>query len=548
MALSEERQVLLKKKGDEYISGMEEPGKGINYIKVSTDRLLILEAVNDWSGRALAEGSDIKFNYGCDDPCCATEFELGELVHRMHAVPPVVLYPVSGFGLSDKDELRFGFQASSFRMLPHISDSRADGIGIAEAKHIKDVEAAMQLWAFCATEDCLAYLDLQLDTHGLYLENEERVATRQIVTSALINKFSIGQIWNAMWRASRDAAALSTRQYYNNAKAAKTIPKKIDKILTQYGADARSFDPYDRLASCPMGSVLTLMLSRFGINDYTPGPTVRAKFVADAGLAEPEEEEQDEYDEGRCLIRGAFFYIKEFTELDRMILSCFKDLKLDTPNPAWDEQYKVMGQLGYTLFNIYAFNGSAFGDKLLTMMNLAPPSEEAIGRHAAAAAIEKAKTKRWVDETGWSQAFEEILVNGGLPPILAAEIRRVTSYPADMEDIVRISRNLPLPSGLAAIRMEHAHVYSTFIEQSNLLSVGDFTISIPQETLEPEGDDQDLVAIIATENYEGAGNLIGMGFINSISCDDLVKRSKLLRAIAHKLNQEADELCPPHEG
>lgn len=543
MALSKERQALLVQKSNEYIVGMECSGKGINYNKVTSDRLLVLEAINDWSGRTLVEGGDIKLNFGCDDPCCATQFELNELVHRMHVVP-VVLYPVSGFTLSEQDELRFSYQGSSFRMLAHTTDSRADGIGIAEAQHIKDVEASVQLWAFCAAEDCLAYLDLQLETHSLYLESEETVATRQIVISALLNKFSIGQIWNAMWRASRDAAALSTRPYYNDAKAAKTIPKKIDKILTQYGANAGSFDHYDRLASRPMGAVLTLMLNRFGIDDYTPGPSVRAKFEADAILAT---DGQNEYDEGRCLIRGTFFYSKEFTELDRMILSCFKELELDTPEPEWNEEYKVMGELGYTLHDIYAFDGNAFGNKLLAMMGLASPSNEAIARHAAEAAIEKAKSKRWIDESGWSQAFEEVLVNGGLTPMLAAKIQRVTSYPADMEDIVRISRDLPIPSGLIAIRMEHAHIYPDFIEQSNLLAVGGFTISIPSEKLEPEGSDQALIAKIATEDYEEAGNLIATGLFNSVYCGDPIIRSKLLRAIARKLNNEAEELCSPQD-
>lgn len=543
MALSKERQALLNQKSNEYVVGMEGPGKGINYNKVTTDRLLILEAINDWSGRALVEGGDVKINHGCDDPCCATQFELDELVRRMHAMP-VVLYPVSGFSLYEQDELRFSYQSSSFRMLPHTTDSRADGIGIAEVQHIKDVEASMQLWAFCAAEDCLAYLDLQLETHGLYLESEETVATRQIVISALLNKFSIGQIWNAMWRASRDAAALSTRPYYNDTKAAKTIPKKIDKILTQYGANAGSFDHYDRLATRPMGAVLTLMLNRFGINDYTPGPSVRAKFEADAILAT---DGQDEYDEGRCLIRGTFFYSKEFTDLDRMILSCFKELKLDTPEPEWNEEYKVMGELGYSLCDIYAFDGNAFGNKLLAMMGLTPPSDEAIARHAAKAAIEKTNSNRWIDESGWSQAFEEVLVNGGLTHMLAATIRRVTSYPADMEDIVRISRDLPIPSGLVAIRMEHAHIYPDFIEQSNLLAVSGFTISIPPEKLEPAGNDQDLIANIATENYEEAGNVIATGFLNSVYCGDPASRSKLLRAIAQKLNSEADELSSLRE-
>ncbi|MBI2240655.1 MAG: hypothetical protein HYU59_07620, partial [Magnetospirillum gryphiswaldense] len=165
MALSRQRQEILKKKSDEYIESMENVGCWLDYRRVEADRLLVLEALNDWSGRALSDGRDIKITYGCDDPCCATEFELNELVRRMHK-SPVILYPVKGFSLSDEDNLRFSFQASSLRMTVHTSGSRADGVAIAETTHIRDLEAAMRLWVFCATEDCMAYLYHQMDTHG----------------------------------------------------------------------------------------------------------------------------------------------------------------------------------------------------------------------------------------------------------------------------------------------------------------------------------------------------------------------------------------------
>jgi len=109
MSLSKERQALLKQKSDHYIASMEAPGNGVAYSRVATDKLLILEALNDWSGRLLAEGGDIKLNFGCDDPACASRFELCELLKRMHAAP-VILYPVSGFTLGDDDEPRFGYE------------------------------------------------------------------------------------------------------------------------------------------------------------------------------------------------------------------------------------------------------------------------------------------------------------------------------------------------------------------------------------------------------------------------------------------------------
>ena len=60
MNVSTDRKALLKEEADSYIAQMEASGTGVNYNNVTTDRLLILEALNDWSGRLLAEGGDLK--------------------------------------------------------------------------------------------------------------------------------------------------------------------------------------------------------------------------------------------------------------------------------------------------------------------------------------------------------------------------------------------------------------------------------------------------------------------------------------------------------
>lgn len=535
MALSPKLQALLKQKSDQYIASMEAPGKGINYNRIETDRLLILEAINDWSGRALGDGGDIQITDGGDDPCCATEYELNELARRMHS-PPVILYPVSGFSLSDGDELRFGYRASSYRMMPHTSDSRADGIGIAEAKHIQDVEAAMQLWIFCATEDCMAYLYHQMDTHGLYLEEEERAAARRIITSSLQDRFSIGQIWNAMWRSVKDAAALSTRQYYNNAKAAKTIPKKIDKVLMCAAGDP-NFEAYDRLAVTPLGAVLTLFHHRFGINDATTGTHVRTKLATDGALAPPEEPD-DEFDEGRAVVQGTMFFLHQFTELDRLVLSCFKGLTIESQEPEWDENH-VIGQIFYSLDGIYAFDGQAFANKLFALMHVAPPSDEDIARHAAAAKENNEKTDGFADESGLSWALSEVLVKGGVAPGDAGRVSWAIRYPITPDEVARIIRCIPILAGLCAIRADYAHVYSEYIEKSDRLCVGDFTFAIPEEHLEPVGCDRDIVISVAGQNFEHLAELVTTSIRRSITCENDAQKAHLLALVANKLLEQA---------
>ena len=533
MALSKERQALLKQKGDNYIATMEAAGSGVNYTRVSTDRLLILEALNDWSGRLLAEGDDIKLTHGCDDPACASKFELSELVTRMHAAP-MILYPVSGFGLSDKDDLRFGHESSSFRMTPHTSGSRADAISIAESNHIRDVDAAMNLWALCATEDCLAYLRYQMDEHGLAFGEEEFVAARQIITSALLTNFSAGQVWNAIWRSVKDAAALSTRQYYNVLKASKTIPKKIDKVLTQNANTRAGFPAYDRLAAFPMGAVLSLLLSRFGIEDDAPGPEVRAKFAADAALAPPAPGDEVEEDNSRALVRGTMFFIKDVTPMDRMVLSCLRNLRTDTPEPEWDENH-VVGRLDFSLNDIYAFDGSAFLRLFLAASGVPEPTQEDLARHAAAAQAHKDNTGEWVDLSGWAGAIGEALIKAGINPVRLGLISYVVRYPATFDDIMGMMQALPGERGLQAIRADYVHLYDEFFERSDGLYAGGYSFHFPEDRLEPDGCDTDLVLAIAGKNIDRLAEMVTTSVLRSVSCINDELKGQLLQRAGQRL-------------
>lgn len=550
MALPPQRQQILTTKSDEYIASMEQLGRGIDYDNLKTDLLLILEAINNWSGRVLAEGGDIRFTYGCDDPCCATEHEINELVRRMHT-SQAVLYPVSGFSLSDQDALRFGYLAASYRMTPHASGSRSDGIGIVQAKHIRDVEAAMQLWGLCASEDCMAYLYHNLDIHGLDLDDDERVAVRQIVISALQDRFSIGQIWNAMWRSVKDAAALSKRRYYNNAKAAKTIPKKLDKILTNSGGQS-SLDSFERLNELPPGAVLTLFNSRFGIYDLTSGADARAKLVKDAALT-PADELSTDSDGGQGLTRVTMYFRHQFTELDQIVLSCVQDFGHKSEEPEWDEDHSL-GRLDYSVQSLYSFDGVGFINKLLHLLGVSPPSDKELGRHAAAAKEHNKLHRGYADESGWVWAVSEKMVLGGLSVIAASRLSNISRYDTGIDRTVEMVRCIPLPSGLCGVRSRYAYVYADFLETFDQLQTDGLTLQIPEENLEPLGCDRDIITAVANQDMDHLAELVASSiFFNLVSCEDGTQKAAILTLVANKLLDQtrpmlasSEDFAPDH--
>ncbi|UYR06909.1 hypothetical protein NQS38_00700 [Ralstonia pseudosolanacearum] len=540
MPLSPERQALLDKQRDEYIARMESPNAGNDYSRIDTRRLLVLEAINDWSAHALAEGGDVDLTYGGTNPCCATEEESLTLAKLMHQAP-AIFYPVSGFVLSDADELRFIYVNATYRLAPHTGGTRGDAARIAERRHVRDVDAAMQLWVECATEDCMAYLFHQMDIHNLNLEDEECTATRGIVASAIHDRFSPGQVWSAMWRSVKDAAALSTREYYSKAKASRTIPKKIDKVLTQAASSTAPFEAYDRVAAVPMAAALTLFLHRFGISDNTTGAEARARLEADAAKAEPETTE-DELDNGRGLVAGKFHFFCEFTPLDQLLLSCFEAIQLESREPDWDGNEPEWGHIYFTMEDPYAFDGKAFGDGLLALLKTTPPTASDIERHAAAAAVEKAKGNEFVDTSGRQQAFQEVLGRAGIASQLATKIWWVVRYPTEPEEIVDVVQQLPLPSGLVGIRTDSAHVFSNIVEHSSRLGAGDLQLSIPQSCFEPAGNDRGIIEAIAANDHDMLAYIIGTGLCNLVHCSAPERRGRLLLSIAHRLQQEGERL------
>jgi hypothetical protein len=82
------------------------------------------------------------------------------------------------------------------------------------------------LWRKLALAECLEYLRVSLDDHGLTKEMGEK--TRHVVANAL-NDFSIGQVYSFIWRAAKDAAAFYVRERVTKRHAANTVVGAIER-------------------------------------------------------------------------------------------------------------------------------------------------------------------------------------------------------------------------------------------------------------------------------------------------------------------------------
>lgn len=528
---------LLKQKADAYVEGIESNSRTVNFDRLPTDLLLVIEAFNNWSVGALGEDMNVRFTSSGADPTCATDEELQNLVGRLYR-NHALLYPVTGFLLSeDEQSLRYRPTEATYRLRPHLDGSRSSAVRIAESKHISDLDLAHQLWVTCATEDCFAYLTQQMSLYSLRLEEEEVVSTKRLVASYVQDGFSPAQIWNAMWRSVKQAAALSTREYFNSAKAAKTIPKCIDKVLNEALEDP-SFQAYDRMLSTPVGAVLMMFRQRFGISDATPGWKVRELLEADAALAPPDdvggsEDSMDSYAEGytpdKVLARGTFFFLEGFTELDRRVIASFDEVQLATEMPKWDEAGHI-GSIDFTLPDLYAFNGRPFFNSVLKMLNAAAPSEDEVLRRAA-----ELPDQHRARAAAYAALAKEALQTAGVSEHAAEIISLATQYPVEPEDVIAMVRGIPFPSGLIALRLGYTSLSDCYSIKKDVIAVGGHSFTVPAVWLEADSGDLEIIRTYVHGDTDALARVLALAVTRGFRNSDVVERSVLLERIGRKL-------------
>ncbi len=139
-------------------------------------------------------------------------------------------------------------------------------------------EALRSLWVEYATNDCISYISNFCSQHGLETNEEEDKEIENTLRVAL-NTYSVASLWCAIWKVTKDAAVLSTREYYNKRKAAATIPGKLKRHLEDVTQGKRQLSPWTRPANQVVGTLGELFYEMWEIDENTPGTEVAAIFA-----------------------------------------------------------------------------------------------------------------------------------------------------------------------------------------------------------------------------------------------------------------------------
>lgn len=146
------------------------------------------------------------------------------------------------------------------------------------SRDFSDFSELRQLWLDYAVCDCVAYLFDQCGLHSLETSAENDTEIRSILRTAL-QVHSVAQIWSVIWKVVRDAASLSTREYYNKTKAAGTIPGKISRQIERIVKGDLVIKPWRRPPDQPAGALGEVFYEYFGIDEGTTGLEVMEMFI-----------------------------------------------------------------------------------------------------------------------------------------------------------------------------------------------------------------------------------------------------------------------------
>lgn len=127
----------------------------------------------------------------------------------------------------------------------------------------------LELWKKVALNECFVYLRHSLDQHQMSFTPGDK--TTQTFLS-LLNDFSVGQMWNFIWRAAKDAAAYYQRGGITKQQAANSIVGSIQRQGERALAEGWEVTNYRRIPQIPISMITqVLFITALKIGDSWMG-------------------------------------------------------------------------------------------------------------------------------------------------------------------------------------------------------------------------------------------------------------------------------------
>jgi hypothetical protein len=159
-----------------------------------------------------------------------------------------------------------------------------EAFAILTGRNYRKNKLIFGLWLDYATADCMSYFFTQCDIHNLGATTQHVAEIYSTLRSAL-HTYSVSEMWSMIWMVVRDAASLSTREYYNSEKASATIPGKMLRFLERVKKGTAQLKQWDRPDLQPAGTLGQVLSDVFGIDEYTAGANLFTYFIEEELLS-----------------------------------------------------------------------------------------------------------------------------------------------------------------------------------------------------------------------------------------------------------------------
>jgi transcription elongation factor Elf1 len=310
----------------------------INYDDLDDDVVFLLLALERALNPRLLNGTFMRGDCQALGPT-----DVGDFISKLYKARVIVDLPglaKSGAYVLEEGQLCHYTSKVVYRLTPdQRGEEPAQSFSRLEQRDLSKPKGFRELWLDYAAAECMCYLFNQCELHGLITEAESDDEIYSNLRTAL-TEYSVSQLWSVIWKIIRDAATLSTRDYYSKSKAAATIPGKLRRHLEKVKRGEAKISEWDRPNEQPSRTLGELFSDRYGIDERTPGSAVMQYFSEPTVTIDDQSESPDIA--ATSLMNAA---LGHFSAIE--VLSCFAKAVRGGKNisEAIDEVYETLPYL-----------------------------------------------------------------------------------------------------------------------------------------------------------------------------------------------------------
>ncbi len=167
---------------------------------------------------------------------------------------------------NDMVSINFGISTFDLALDQHqVSEFIAKFFDAAAIHNIKQSPSFVELCKEVQLNECLSFLKAMVKDHKLSMSPGEK--TQQILSKCL-EKFSVAQVYNFIWRAAKDAAAYYMRSSISKRQAANSIVGAISRNMEQALANSWEVKSFNRNYNFPQSELSRIIFNTIlGTND-----------------------------------------------------------------------------------------------------------------------------------------------------------------------------------------------------------------------------------------------------------------------------------------